>query len=402
MKILVCDDDAELRAKWVADVRSALPEIFKDSVGPLERPGEEFRILFGRQHAIRHNSPQPTEISTFDDTDVLVVDYDLVFVDDKEARHTGEELARLCRIFSTCKYIIVLNQGNRTMHFDLTLGTRDRSYADLNIAALAVGQPSLWGEAESVTFRPWHWRNISLANKARETLAAEIARDGVLESSILDFIGMPDAAASAMSFAAFEFIGPDKKDIAELRTVTFSEFLCLSTEHRDLELLLIHNRHAAARVAVARLSKWLCRIVLGPQDVLVDVPHLLQRMPYLMSSEIGDPNNPESWARVVAEGERSIDSNLSSELWFERACEWIGRPALWWPNVDGDEYVAKLRADFDFANLPDLVFAEDVSSFIPADGAHEFRSDFTNRFGRRHVQRVDGLKYGPPARFLEF
>ena len=52
--------------------------------------------------------------------------------------------------------------------------------------------------------------------------------------------------------------------------------------------LLEADPAACARIVSSRIAKWLEREVLGPQDVLVDVPHLIQRCPYLLDGDISD------------------------------------------------------------------------------------------------------------------
>ena len=45
------------------------------------------------------------------------------------------------------------------------------------------------------------------------------------------------------------------------------------------------NDHILARVGAARISKWLERLVLPEQDILVDAPHLVLRYPNLITSD---------------------------------------------------------------------------------------------------------------------
>jgi hypothetical protein len=54
---------------------------------------------------------------------------------------------------------------------------------------------------------------------------------------------------------------------------------------------------AVARIAAARLSKWLEDIVLPAQEILVDAPHLVSRLPELLT---GDPGRLATWDRTTA------------------------------------------------------------------------------------------------------
>ena len=55
-------------------------------------------------------------------------------------------------------------------------------------------------------------------------------------------------------------------------------------------------RGVVARVAAGEVDRWVRRDLLGPQDLLVDVPHLLMRMPFLLGR---DANEPERWNDAV-------------------------------------------------------------------------------------------------------
>ena len=43
-----------------------------------------------------------------------------------------------------------------------------------------------------------------------------------------------------------------------------------------------------ARVVAAYIDRWFRRDVLGPQEALVDLPHLLMRLPFLLGEKAGD------------------------------------------------------------------------------------------------------------------
>lgn len=398
MKIFVCDDEPQSADDWVKEIQVVVGDA--NEVARINDPKLEIKELLERQSAIRNDVNRNEMPSVFDETDVLVVDYDLVHVDDKNARHTGEEFARLARLYSSCGYIIVVNQFDRETQFDLTLKGHPKSYGDVNVPATAVGLPALWSQAAQGEFYPWYWDDILSTLTHREELVEMLAQGDHLESSVLAFVGMPVEAAGRLSDTAYEFLDPSASDVEGLRRATFAEFLIRSTEHRDVERLLAKQRKRAAATAIARLSKWLSRMLLGPQDVLVDVPHLIQRMPFLLDPALGDLGDAATWDSAIAEGQEAICPEVRNDCSFVNAPLWMGRAAFWWSAIEAHPFVAEKRAVFDFTTMPDLVFAEDISRFVPFEEATEFRAGFHNLFDRRYVKRLEGNSYGPTRRFV--
>lgn len=400
MKILICDDDPGSRAGWLRQIQKALPD-GRDDIGSLEDAKREIGELLRRQRSTRERDPRREEPCAFDGLDVLVVDYDLVFLDDEHARHTGEEVARLCRLFSSCGYVVVMNQGNRTAHFDLTLTGRPASYADLNVAAVAIGEPRLWMAEAASEFRPWYWDDIRAVVVSRRKLSEAVSAKQALAGPINQMLKIPAEAIAALSDDAFEYINPDARSAEEFEATTFATFLEHTTEGKWAKDLMETAPERAAGLAVSRLSKWLSRMVLGPQDVLVDVPHLIERMPFLMDPSFGDPRDPISWERLTSAGFEAVIEPIRTDCRFDASIDWIGKPALWWPLIDRHEWIEKGRGSFDLSEIPPLVFAEDTSSFIPLGEATEFRSKHHNRYARRFIKKFPDRIYEPTRRLLE-
>jgi hypothetical protein len=158
----------------------------------------------------------------------------------------------------------------------------------------------------------------------------------------------------------------------------------------------------AARTAVARMAKWLSRIVLGGQDVLVDVPHLLARMPYLRNPALEEPKTVDDWNQLVARGVDAVHNDIVAQTLWTTGRAWIGKDAFWWSELAPINLVDELRDAYDFDQLPDMVFAEDTSKFIPADGASEFRAGFHNIYDRRYIERPNATVIYAPRKRLTF
>jgi hypothetical protein len=136
------------------------------------------------------------------------------------------------------------------------------------------------------------------------------------------------------------------------------------------------------------------REVLGPQDVLVDVPHLIQRCPFLMWGDISDP---KTWNHALHGGREVLVGTVPETAWF-REENWLSRPAVWWQQLEAYEPFQEARATFDYGKVPDLVFLEDASCFALLEEATEFRADFHNVYDRRYLKKFEHIRYTPQRR----
>ncbi|WP_296892699.1 hypothetical protein, partial [Thiobacillus sp.] len=316
-------------------------------------------------------------------------------VDENNTRYTGEGVARLARTFSECGIIVVLNQYLEAQ-FDLGLRGHLESFADLNIDADLIAKPGLWTQVVDGHFRPWHWPVLADAVGSFKRRVNWLLEGQNFQSSVTQTLGMTSDNAGKLSDTAFGFLAPGATSFEGLEKVSFAEFVgsnSAAVDTRDGNSLVQLDRAAAARLASSRIRKWVDREVLGPQDVLVDIPHLLQRAPYLMAG----PTELDSW-NDAAGGNKELVSHVPQVAWFA-ATDWIVRPALWWSVVEADEGVSKVRATFDYSMAPDFVFAEDCSTFIPIAAAKEFRAGFHNQYDRRYLKLFKGIRYSPQRRF---
>lgn len=393
--IQVYDDEPDFEHDWVEKIKEAAPsELYSvtgsNSPTSLRDAAQE---LLARRSAARADEPvsRPRESCSFDEAHILVLDYDLVHVDETAARHTGEGLARLARAFSSCDIVVVLNQFPG-VQFDLSLRGHLSSHADLNLDAELLGSPRLWRDAHWQGFRPWSWQALHQAVKtqrARVRRVAETPDDG----SIVDALGMSEEDVARLSDSAFGFVAPRANSPEEFCSRTFSDFLQDAEDARDV--------HAAARIepgsenrfVAARIGKWLERAVLAPQDVLVDVPHLVERYPFLLGDDVSDR---EAWDDVVHNHARLMQE-IPEECWFTPP-ELLSRPAVWRQRFEAHPDVSERRFNFDYSQVPALVFLEDTSRFGLLDEATEFRAGHHNPFDRRFVKLEQGLRYAPQRR----
>lgn len=389
--VLVCDDDPQLAEECVDQIEALALDEYHVRAENNKTVHAATSELLARRQAARDGKNRPRRDSVFDDIDILIIDYDLVHIADN-TEYTGESLARLARTFSNCSVVVVLNQFGQ-IDFDLSLRGHLASHADLNIDVDRLATPGLWRDPPWDGFRPWSWQTLSRAvesQRARERLVAEN-----LGEPVVDVFGMQPADASRLSDSAFAFIAPDAYHFEGLRKKTFKSFLSTTQDGRDAEALLsIRDSSSAVRFVAARIGKWLEREVLGPQDVLVDLPHLLRRFPFLLGQEVSDK---EVWNEAVHRPER-LKMVIDDRYWFKPA-DCLSRPAVWGRRLEADEAIQRRREDFDFSAVPDIAFMEDCSVFAEISQGTEFRAGFHNAFDRRFVRRLPGFRYGPQRRF---
>ena len=391
LRVLVCDDDPELGAGWVASITEVVPAEYQ--VLPLPGQGEIRKAaqeLLHRRSAAREGSLRAKDECLFDDIDILLVDYDLLHVDEDNAQHTGEGLGRLARMFSNCGVVVVLNQFPG-LHFDLSLRGHLGSHADVNIDGDLLACPGLWRDPPWEGFRPWVWQTLANAvatQRRRENIVREM-----FDQPIADVFGIQTEDAARLSDSAFGFVAPGAEDYRSFGAVTFQNFLSVTSGGRDARALHAFDAAAAVRFSAARIGKWLEREVLGPQDALIDVPHLLQRFPFLLGMNVVEL---DAWNGSIHDIS-GLKEQIDTTYWFQPE-GFLSRPAVWGQRFQNDPEIARLRSEFDFGVVPNFVFAEDRSAFVEISEAKEFRAGFHNPFDRRFLCPVQGMRYAPQRR----
>jgi hypothetical protein len=398
-KVLICDDEPDLAKSWLDEIGKVADPSQYDlcAVPTKEAISASIKVLLARRSALRANKDYPPDPCIFDEVDIVIIDYDLIHVDEANNRYTGEGVARLARVYSPTKLIIVLNQFIESQ-FDLGLRGHLESFADLNLDASLVSNQGLWQANKWEGFRPWHWPVLDRAVSKMTARLKQLSSRPALETPIIAALGMTVTDVSRLSDTAFGFIAPDVETFGELEKQTFVDFLKVNSaavETSDAEALLERDVGACARLSASRIAKWLEREVLGPQDVLIDLPHLLQRCPYLFNRDL---QKIETWNEIGHSHGESLREEFPRGAFFS-ADVWVDKPVFWWNRIDQDPMIEQVRDKYDFAEVPDFVFLEDASKFIDFENATEFRAGFHNAYDRRFVQRFEEIRYSPQRRF---
>lgn len=422
MKILICDDEQERGEALRRRIEDVLPKVLgtrRDysvlSWNPADLK-DAVESLVARGRALLDADASSAERGPFDDLDV-----DIVFLDNNlaklripGARHTAEALVGHIRAFTDSPYVVSLNK-NPEVDFDLRYLAGDhRTLSDVAIRDVHLSIPQLWSRSDRLgvaDFLPWYWPTLEEAVRRRRQKIDFVKRH--LHEPVFGVLAFPEDALDFMSPRARCTLSPDEPNLASVTFTNFFVTSCVSLPIRkDREKLAeaAGERGDAAtivaRVVAAEFDRWLRQDVLGPQDVLVDVPHLLMRLPFLLGKRSGDLDEWNAAVSAVAP-----PFGLSAEIYREHLAEtelaqwslWTGRPCFWWPRLKRNQ---ELNDMFYRDRSPSAaaVFCEDLSRFAlkgtSADGAEgEFVAGFGGPWARRQVAVVDGQSYSPRNRF---
>ena len=392
--ILICDDDPTLVEEWREGVEGVVSrELYtlKPSA-PIEEVRGGIRELLARRVAARFEGDivRKARDCVFDNVDILILDYDLLHIGEQRARYTGEGLARLARTYTSCGTIVVVNQLPHT-HFDLSLRGNLWSHADLNLNADLLERPGLWMDGPWEGFRPWSWHTLFQAVETQR------ARESIVESrfgeSIVDVLNMDEDDVNGLSDSAFGLVAPEARSFSDFRSRTFKCFLEGAVDGRDALATIDSDPATASRFVAARIGKWLEREVLGPQDALIDVPHHIERYPFLMGNDVADL---DAWNAAIHDPER-LKAEIPDGCWFQPA-EFLTRPAVWRHRFEADTEISERRHTYDYSDVPPFVFLEDTSEFAPLSEARVFRAGHHNAFDRRFVRHLAKFSYAPQRR----
>jgi hypothetical protein len=388
--ILICDDVIDTAREWEHAVR-ALPSLEKGYTVEALKPGQlkdAIDELEARQLSHRRSDGREDAKTALDNAAVLIVDFDLLTLRDNNASasETGERIAYLARGYAACDYIVALNQfnrGERTV-FDLTLRGHPASFADLNISSRQIANPGLWSDDRD-GFRPWSWPCLHDA-AAKMKKRVEFVRER-LDEPVLATLGLD----GKRTFPHF--------NREQLRFLT-NERDAMGATFREL---VNHSRGGLrgkdeqrgdtgqARIAAARVHKWLERMVLPGQNILIDHPHLVSRFPSLVQGGSTDLKDWQAVSRVCDPG-----SLPDIQTTFDHAL-WLSRPAWIWSTLQDDKIIAEVAEPYG-RRFNDFKFAEDVSMFYVENQVRDFTPEFDSPWLTRFVLDRSELPTTDPAR----
>jgi hypothetical protein len=424
MKVLVCDDVAARSARIADRItdagRSRPHQILEPHLT------EELKKLF---ESIKTFFKDPKTTASlprllFEGADIIILDNNLTHLEVTGARLTAESIAGYVRAFSNAVYIISLNK-NLDVDFDLRFLVGDYSTrADLALNTDHLANPALWTGSPAKAkdgFLPWYWPRLEEAASRRRKQNEFVTKH--LDRPVFESLGfIDDEAISLLSAHAIGALSPSAapdgvyQDAGPIRKLTFRDVFV--AENRSLPVKEEREqlneaeqggnliaRGIMARIVAADIDHWFRRDIIGPQEPLVDVPHLLLRMPFLLGVRANDIKkwNESAHAKTPPYGlERKLyDEHLARwkfghEIWVPHAC-------FWWHKLRVDERLNDLFFGVKEGDWADVVFCEDRSIFLERSpqqggGPSEFPAEFEGPWTRRYVARIDKYKYAPRSR----
>ncbi len=408
MKILICDDHADECdvTKTKLDKRADVHTFAGD------RLKQALLSLFQRVAEVLEGRDKPAETS-FNGFDLAIVDNNLTDLNLAGARLTAETIIGYLRAFTDIPYIVSLNK-NPHVDFDLRYLFGDyQSLADLALNTKHLANARLWGSNAGDGFAPWYWPQLAdAADRRRKQF------DFLLEHfdrPVWQALGFPAEAEPYLSRRAKASLSCG---VGSIQEVTFRAFFDASRAMAPAEKCRLKEIQAASdlakdairRITAYEVDRWIRREVLGPQDVLIDLPHLLAEMPFLLGKRAGQL---DEWNSVVAATNPpfGLDGPLFDKhvrrTQFEQEI-WAPGTCFWWPSLHANEGMTRLFFEAN-AQWLDVAFCEDVSQFdlapetdveTVATTVIEFESEVAGSWPRRFIRQVDGYEYSPRCRIL--
>lgn len=375
--VLVYDDEITVAERLARNIKEA-----SNGEADVQPEGKEkFDDLLRLLHERRTEPSSSTERHEADETDVIVVDYDLR---QYSSAATGSRLAYLLRCFSECGFIVIVNQyGTNTFDLGLSLGFSAGfnnihfDFADLHVGDAQVGNPGIW-QADFEGYRPWYWPTIPEAKKNFEKCVGDVQEH--LDESIIEFLGL-NGVTDWIPGRARSFLS-SRHDIREVTFRNFGESSHSGIDRKDRKIL---TSEQFQRIVTARVITFLNSVLLPEQSVIVDAPHLAARFPSLIREGRTDMN---TWNMLCALSLLNEDKLISEDFKkhkFQRP-HWLWRPAWYWPNINRDEEIEEVKDPWSVQDV-EWVFCENISQFAPMDVAQEFRAYVSPPFIKRFVLR---------------
>ncbi|MYA36971.1 MAG: hypothetical protein F4030_13185 [Gammaproteobacteria bacterium] len=349
------------------------------------------------------------ELNWIGEFDVLIVDNDLTDLELGGAMLTAESIIGYLRAFTDVPYIISLNK-NHDVDFDLRYLYGDyQSFSDLALNTNHLSNQRLWGGKSDGEFAPWYWPCIKDAVQRRKNQIEFVENN--LQVSAWKALEFPLAANEYLSLRAKSRFSSG----IGIQDATFEDFFESSHLLPPKEIKELHAmakegdqlaRSAVFRISAYEVDRWLRRDVLVTQDVLIDLPHLLAQMPFLLGD---NAEKLDCWNAVIASKKSpfGLDENLyknhlaSAQFGHDM---WVPGPCFWWPRLKSDDDLVEHFFTDRNVSWPAALFCEDVSHFVSntdaEDPPQEFEAEIDGSWRRRYITNLSGFNYSPPGRII--
>jgi hypothetical protein len=414
VKILVCDDqDPNSIITAVMQAGIEKPDYFTT-----KELSENLDELFANANSVFGPEGSKKTSSEFDKYDLILLDFGLTTLKDFPHRLTAEHVAGYMRALTKADYVVSLNKLPN-VDFDLKylMGDFD-TRADLALNTELLSLKGLWnGEPNKDEFCPWYWPCLQEAANRRKK-QVDVVRE-YIDQPILTTLNFPEQVISELGSQALAFLSPHvferKIEKRGVREATFwDQFLnssrTLSEDDRSgllgVEKAELANQcpsddpdvlDVVARVVAGELDFWFRRDILGPQNLLIDAPHLQMKYRF-RPNENGAPNLHE-WSRVAREWHApyGLDPEFFGSVKDAEFCLWFvwsDKPCFWLPMIESSDAFESL-ADLNAERQTEIVFCEDIRSFRPRLDTQRFETALGRGIDVRYVFGCKHYDYSP-------
>ena len=227
--------------------------------------------------------------------------------------------------------------------------------ADFHFGLDQIDNPGLWS-SDFKGYRPWSWPIIPNAALNYKHCIHEITDN--LDAKVTEFLGIGNIW---MSFDYAKFFD------VPLQSLTFRDSVTNGINNMGLHYTDKVSESQQIRIATARIITWLNQLILPNQNTLIDAPHIIQKYPSVFDDDLSMDRlnnlcNPLNYP--------ALSDKLGKHNFAKR--HWLWRNAWKLDSMQKDESIAEVANPWhiiDGFDDFDLVFAENISRFIPEDFA---------------------------------
>jgi hypothetical protein len=369
--VVIYDDETPRAEEWKEKLMTMGVPGLDIRVPSHEEIQSELDELYERRKAVDDKVGIEGIKCALDAADILVVDYDLRHLEGHRDFATGEEIAYSARLFSKVKIIVVVNHPDMGLNnFDLTL-QRDRNLkADVYIGHEQIANPVLWRRNLGHDgYHPWSWPAL-LEDVWQFDKCLVQVRDN-LDNELLRYFGL-DQEETCPSPEMLAFLGIRDPETTFRQIIKNGKPPPFVRPKDEVHLLADEDR--LCRVLTSVLRKWFRKWILPSQTVLADAPHLASVLPWGLS----DYTNQAHWdaiPKLGTDGKHELATLFRPEALQHQfgRIEWIGRPTFFVQVIrNALETNDGLLTSFEYAKIPKILFAEDLSRFILSNTAIEY------------------------------
>jgi hypothetical protein len=322
-------------------------------------------------------------LAALDRAMLVLVDYDLRRLPGAEGWATGERIAQLTRHYTRAGPIISINR-RPARTFDLLHRRPPRTNGDLDLNLDDLGCPGLWGRSSNGEYDPWYLPNL-IETAKNYKWRVQFVRENY-ERSLSVSLKIPKPVRP--------FLPTDFSTVVIDAGRTFSDFAKALLPRKEFDAIPEESRH---RSVASLVGSWLQSIVLPPQDVLIDAPHLIRYCPIVLAG-----SHSIATAKKVAVKSSSARLPIRNERLEQHRFEqhrWLDRPAWWTSGILHEMGIPDINEPWTKEPLG-FEFAEDTSTFRRGTTLHGYDSEgfFTTRFVERRREFRDRIEYEPMGR----